>query len=66
MKYGRVINEEEYEKVCTAIYQVKKDLNDILKFDIMAGTYSDKVCMRVEKMQKEIWSIQDILGDYRG
>jgi hypothetical protein len=62
MQYGVVLTISEYDKILNNINEAIKDLNEMKRFDIMAGTYSDRVNLRADKMLTDLHKAKDILS----
>jgi len=61
---GMVITQSEYEDVVDKVTKSIEDMREIRKFDYKAGTYSDRVNLRADKVHRELSQVLDILqGD---
>lgn len=61
MQRGVVLTESEYEEVVDKIVESFEDMHEIRRFDINAGTYSDRVNLRVDKVRHGLKKVLDIL-----
>lgn len=54
MKTGAVLSYYEYDKIKDLIKGSIEDLDQMRKFDTSAGTYPDRVKMRIDKISKAL------------